>query len=83
MDRKIPNEEVWLWLQIENSYIVEQNKKLKMSFFGNIKPYETLEKVILEGKFEGKKKRGKPRKLWTDDIKNWQEISIKRAEILA
>ena len=40
-----------------------------MSFFGHIKRHDRVEKTILEGKLEGKRKRGKPRRVWTDDIK--------------
>ena len=54
-----------------------------MSFFGHIKRHDTLEKTILEGKLEGKRKRGKPRRVWTDDIKNWLEMTVKEAGNLA
>ena len=80
---KVTNEEVRSRLQIENSYLITQFKKLKMSFFGHIKRHDTLEKTILEGKLEGKRKRGKPRRVWTDDIKNWLEMSVKKAGNLA
>ena len=39
-----------------------------MSFFGPIKRHDTLEKTVLEGNLEGKRKRGKPRRVWTGDI---------------
>ena len=52
-----------------------------MSFFGHIKRHDTLEKTILEGKLEGK--RGKPRRVWTDDIKNLLEMSVKEEGNLA
>ena len=54
-----------------------------MSFFGHIKRHDRLEKTILEGKLEGKRKRGKSRRVLTDDIKNWLEMSIKEAGNLA
>ena len=50
-----------------------------MSYFGHIKRHDSLEKTILEAKLEGKRKRGKPRRKWTDDFKNWLEMSIKEA----
>ena len=50
-----------------------------MSLFGHIKRHDRLEKTILEGKLEGKRKRGKPRRVWTDDIKNFLEMSVKEA----
>ena len=80
---KITNEEVRSRLQINNSYLIAQFKKLKMSYFGHIKRHDSLEKTILEGKLEGKRKRGKPRRAWTDDIRIWLEMSIKEAGNLA
>ena len=80
---KITNAEVRSRLQINNSYLIAQFKKLKMSYFGHIKRHDSLEKTILEGKLEGKRKRGKPRRAWTDDIRIWLEMSIKEAGNLA
>ena len=46
--------------------------------------HPTLEKIIIiEGRLEGKRKGGKPRRVWIDDIKNWLEMSVKRAGNLA
>ena len=42
-----------------------------MTIFGHIKRHDTILKQILEGKMSGKQSRGKPRKLWVDNIKKW------------
>ena len=54
-----------------------------MSFIGHIKRHDRLEKTILEGKLEGKRKRGKPRRVWTDDMNNWLEMSVKEVSSVA
>ena len=43
---------------------------------GNIKRHESLEKTILEETLEGKRKRGKPRRVWTGDIKKKLSINV-------
>ena len=54
-----------------------------MSHFGHIKRHDSLENTILEEKLEGERKRGKPRRAWTDDIKNLLEMSFKEAGNIA
>ena len=69
--------------QFEWHYSTIRNPPPLLSFFGHIKRHGRLEKTILEGKLEGKRKRGKLRRVWTDDIKNWLEMSVKEAGNLA
>ena len=54
-----------------------------MSYFGHVKRHDSLEKSILEGKLEVKRKRGKPKRAWTDNIKNWIEMSVKESGNIA
>ena len=42
--------------------------KLKLGYFGHVKRHDTIEKTVLEGKIEGKRSRGKPRRAWADDV---------------
>ena len=80
---RITNEEVRNRLQIKDSYLIYQYKKLKLSYFGHIERHDTLEKTILEGKLEGRRRRGKPRRGWTDDIQKWLGMSTTHAGNLA
>ena len=80
---KITNQEVRNRLQIQNSYLIAQYVKLKLSYFGHVKRHDTIEKTVLEGKLEGKRSRGKPRRGWADDISHWLGMSIASAGMLA
>ena len=50
-------------------------KKQKLSYFGQIKRHNTLEKLFLEGTCEGRRGRGRPRRRWTQDIGEWMGVS--------
>lgn len=56
-----------------------------MSFFGHahIKRHESLEKTILEGELQGKRRPGKPRRSWKDDIERWLGMDVEDAGNLA
>ena len=40
----------------------------KLRFVGHIKRHDDLEKDIFEGKIEGKRGRGRPKRRWSQDI---------------
>ena len=54
-------------------------KKQKLSYFGDIKRHNRLEKLFLEGTCEGRRGRGRPRKRWTQDIGEWMGVSTVEA----
>ena len=58
-------------------------KKQKLKFFGHIKRHDTLEKLFLEGKVDGKRGRGRPRRRWSQDIGEWLGSPITEAGRLA
>jgi len=43
----------------------------KLQYFGYIIRKSSLQKLLLEGKVDGKRQRGRPRRMWMDDIKGW------------
>jgi len=50
-------------------------------YFGHItrKADENLEKCIITGMAEGTRGRGRPRRAWSDDIKEWTHLSSEEA----
>ena len=46
-------------------------KTSKITYFGHITRHDSLQKTILTGKMEGRRGRGRPRRQWMDDIKEW------------
>jgi len=45
--------------------------KRKLQYFGHMTRKNSLQKLLLEGKVDGKRQRGRPRRMWMDDIKGW------------
>ena len=51
-------------------------QKRKMKFFGHHVRAGRLTKVLLQGKVEGTRSRGRPRRSWTDDLEDWSGHSL-------
>ena len=52
-------------------------KKRKLRWFGHVSRSSGLAKTILQGTVKGKRKRGRQKKRWEDNIKEWLEEIIK------
>ncbi len=48
----------------------------KLNYFGHIVRHPCLEKSIMQGMVDGKRKRGRPTASWLDDIKKYTGTSI-------
>ena len=81
--QKITNEEVRKRLNITSSHLLGHTIKQKLGYFGHLKRHYSLEKEIMEGKVEGKRDRGRPRRRWKDDIEKWLNLKINEAGRLA
>ena len=51
-------------------------KRRKLAWFGHVTRHDTLSKTILQGTVEGGRRRGRQRKSWTDNVKEWTDLSI-------
>ena len=56
--------------------LMRQIKKQKLKYYGHIARHECLEGVLIEGRMEGKRRKGRPCRKWHDDIKDWLNMDI-------
>ncbi|GFR64708.1 protocadherin-11 X-linked [Elysia marginata] len=51
-------------------------KRRKLAWFGHVTRHDSLSKTILQGTVEGKCRRGRQRKAWCDNIKEWTGMAM-------
>ena len=49
-------------------------KRRKLKHFGHQVRQEAMAKVMIEGKIEGQRRRGRPPRQWEDDLKEWSGV---------
>ena len=54
-----------------------------MRCFGHIVRKKGKEKRLMQGKMEGKRRRGRPAMIWFQDLKEWTKLDIVAASQLA
>ena len=66
--------------EINPDYSLEgQIVKLKLQYFGHLmQRTSSLEKTLMLGKIEGKRRRGQQRKKWLDGITNSMDVSLSK-----
>ena len=79
---KVRNEDVLARLGVRRE-LLQTAKTNNLSYFGHIARHDCLPKTILTGIQEGKRKRGRPRRMWTDDIKDWTKKKMTECMYLA
>ena len=60
----------WLFSVIYHTF-----KKRKCQYFGHIIRGDGVQRLLMEGRINGRRERGRPRTMWTDNIKEWTKMS--------
>ena len=67
---RVTNKEVLSRLGIERG-LLSQIRTHKMSYFSHIVRHDSLQKTVLKGRIDGRRGRGRPRRQWYKNIKEW------------
>ena len=80
---RVTIEEVLENVKMNSTTLLQEIRKLKAGYFGQIQRHESLEKHILEAKVAGRRERGRPMRRWEQDIQDWLETTTTQAGRMA
>ena len=80
---KVTNQHVLQKINIKSTELVQMIRTRMAKFYGHVGKHDRLQRVILEGKVEGKRGRGRKRTSWTDNIKTHLGLPINTCAELA
>jgi len=69
------NNSIFEELEPARRFLAEVRRR-KLQYVGHVVRADNLCTHVLHGIVDGKRRRGRPRRRWTDDIKQWTGISV-------
>ena len=64
----------------EREKLMDIIKKRKLRWYGHVTRGDGLTKAILQGKVQGKRKQGRPGKVWMDNVKEWTPPNYRKLQ---
>ncbi|GFS07612.1 5-HT4 receptor [Elysia marginata] len=61
---------------VRKNLLLATVKRRKLAWFGHVTRHDSLSKTILQGTVEGKRRRGRQKKAWCDNIKEWTGMAM-------
>ena len=70
----------YVWSKVRNLFgpmePLPTTARRKLVWFGHLTRHNNLSKTILQGTVEGGRKRGRQRKRWSDNVKEWTDLTM-------
>ena len=70
------NQEILDKVNIQETTLLKTIKTRKLAYYGHTRRHNSLQKVIMEGKVEGKRGRGRRRRSWLRDIEDTTKMKV-------
>ena len=58
-------------LGVTSGVLLRLIKRQKLKYFGHLKRHDCLERIVMEGRVEGKRSRGRTKQQWNEDVVEW------------
>ena len=76
---KITNETIVKMIKSKSTQLENIIKLRKLRYFGHLTRRNNLSRVLLEGRINGRRQRGRPRAMWVNNISDWTEMTYSEA----